>query len=433
VALRRFCPFFCPPQRLDHPKEIGGNMTFWMLAGAMALILTVSLVAALLKGRRETGPAEAFDLQVYRDQLREVEQDAKAGKIPSEEADRLRTEISRRILAADSKSQQDTQAGTQPKTLGLVMAGGIALVLLGGGFAIYAQLGVPGYPDMPLQARLDAAEAALRDRPSQADAERNVPPSLIETPPEDYLALVVKLREAVAQRPDDLRGLTLLARTETALGNHVDAYQAYARIVTVKGDEVAAGDLTNLADSMIIAAGGYVSPEAQKVLDQTLDMDPENGVARFYAGLMMAQTGRPDLGFRIWDNLLRGTPENAAWRAPILEQIDEMAFRAGVSDYSPPEGLALPGPSADDIANASELDAQDRQNMIRGMVDQLGERLATQGGSAQEWGRLISSLTVLGETERAGAIWSEAQGVFAAQPQALEVINAAAAEAGLIE
>ncbi|MCT4557308.1 MAG: c-type cytochrome biogenesis protein CcmI [Pelagimonas sp.] len=410
-------------------------MTFWILSGALALILTLALLSALLRGRRDTGPAAAFDLKVYRDQLDEVAQDAARGKIPPEEAERIRTEISRRILAADAKAQESQTVGAAPRTLSWITGGLVALTVVGGGFGLYVSMGAPGYGDLPLQMRLDTAQAALRNRPSQSEAEANVPASVAPEASAEYQELVTRLRSAVAERPDDIQGHVLLARSEAALGNYVAAYQAQARIIQLRGDEVQVSDLTDLADMMVIAAGGYVSPEAQSVLDRVISEDPKNGVARFYGGLLMAQTGRPDLGFRIWDDLLKDSDPNAPWVSPVMRQIEEMAFRAGVSDYKVPElsapSEAAPGPSAEDVANAAEMTPEERMDMVRGMVGQLSDRLATEGGTPEEWARLLSSLAVLGEMDRAGAIWTEAKTVFAEQPQALEILSATARRIGL--
>ena len=73
----------------------------------------------------------------------------------------------------------------------------------------------------------------------------------------------------------------------------------------------------------------------------------------------------------------------------------------------------------------------DRAAMIRGMVDGLAERLATEGGPPEDWARLITSLAALGDTARAEAIFAESLQVFAASPPALSTLNAAAARAGL--
>lgn len=76
------------------------------------------------------------------------------------------------------------------------------------------------------------------------------------------------------------------------------------------------------------------------------------------------------------------------------------------------------------------MEAGDRQAMIEGMVEQLNDRLAREGGSAEEWARLIASLGVLGQTERARAIYGEAQGRFAGRAEDLAALKAAAEQAG---
>ena len=71
--------------------------------------------------------------------------------------------------------------------------------------------------------------------------------------------------------------------------------------------------------------------------------------------------------------------------------------------------------------------------MIQGMVTRLSDRLANEGGSAAEWARLVRALTVLGERERAASILEEARIVFQADKAGLEILNAAARNAGLGE
>jgi cytochrome c-type biogenesis protein CcmH len=74
---------------------------------------------------------------------------------------------------------------------------------------------------------------------------------------------------------------------------------------------------------------------------------------------------------------------------------------------------------------------EERQAMIAGMVGQLSDRLATEGGPATDWARLIKALGVLGQTDQARAILTEARTTFAANAADLAVIDAAAREAGL--
>ncbi len=407
-------------------------MMFWIVTAGMGLAVAALLARAMVRNKAEAIPTEAFDLQVYRDQLKEIERDAERGVIPPEESERLRTEVSRRILSADAKAASDKTSDT--KSGGSKgMAALVALLVVGGGFGVYTLIGAPGYPDLPLKGRIEAAKDALENRPAQAEAEASMPAAPPVDAPQEYIDLVKRLRDAVAARPDDLQGHVLLARSEAALGNYAQAAVALARIAELKGDEATAKDFADLADMMVIAAGGYVSPEAQKAVEEALARDPENGVARYYGGLMMAQTGRPDVAFRMWDTLLRESPANAPWLPPIRQQMEDLAFRAGVTDYQLPALPGQRGPSQADVANAATMTAEERQDMIRGMVGQLSDRLASEGGPPQDWARLISSLGVLGDTDQAKAIWAEAQNVFADKPDMLATIRAAAESAGVAD
>lgn len=405
---------------------------FWIATGMLAVAMAALLAMALMRGQRNTGPAEAFDLQVYRDQLTEVDRDLQRGVISEEDAERLRTEISRRILTADAKAQASGAGGTQPRGLGIAVSLLIAATVVGGGFWLYAQLGAPGYGDLGLASRVEMAEQARETRPAQAEAEAQLPVTENPDVQAEYSALVERLRGAVAERPDDLQGHVLLARSEAAMGNYVAAYKAQEKVVLIKGDQATGADYADLADMMILAAGGYVSPEAERVLETALTRDPRNGVAQYYMGLMMAQTGRPDIAFRLWDRLLRQSPPDAAWLPPILAQIEDLAFRAGISDYQVPQIASVPGPSAEDVEAAGEMSAEDREEMIRGMVSRLSERLANEGGPPEDWARLISSLGVLGEEAQAIAIWNDAKEVFADNPEALDIVRAGARAAGLV-
>ncbi len=404
-------------------------MSFWIAATFLTLALAAILVWTIARrGAAHRTTAEA-DIAVYRDQLAEVDRDAARGTISATEADRSRVEISRRILEAD-------RAVTG--AVGSTVAGGPALVpvlfvaaVLVAAVGLYWRLGAPGYPDLPMSERLAQAAAARADRPSQAEAEAQAVLPPVPGADAKYAELMEKLRKAVAEKPDDLTGQQLLARNEATLGNYSAAANAQAKVIALTGAKATAEDYAALTDLYVLATGGYVSPEAEAAAGESLARDPKNGTARFYVGLMWAQTGRPDLAFRFWRGLLEEGPEEAPWIAPIRDQIGMLAAAAGV-DYTPPAPVgALKGPSAGDMAAAADMSAEDRTAMIRGMVGQLSERLMSDGGSVEEWSRLISSLGVLGEKDKAKEAWAKAQAAFAGQDVALESLRQAAEQAGV--
>ncbi len=395
-------------------------MIFWVISLGLAGLVTATLVRALyVSGRDEA--AAAFDVQVYRDQLSEVERDLARGVITDEEAEQIRTEVSRRLLEADRAAQ--TPGGEAVTGPGTVAAGALLLVLIGGSLALYSQIGAPGYPDLPLETRIAMAEEARLNRPSQAALEAEMPPNPpIDGADSEHQELVNRLRTLLVDRPDDLQGHRLLVQSEARLGNMTAAHAAQGRVIEILGDAATAEDYAGLAELMVLAAGGVVSPEAETALRATLTRDPANGTARYFSGLLAVQTGRPDMAFQLWRGLLDASTPDAPWVPPIRAQLEEVASLAGVDYVLPPEGR---GPTSEDVAAAEDMDPAARMEMIRGMVSGLAERLATEGGPPQDWARLIRAYGVLGNRDAAAAIWEEAQQVFPDDANRVVILQAA--------
>lgn len=410
-------------------------MTFWIVTSFMALAAALLMALVLLRTRKLGEPTAAFDLKVYRQQLQELDKDLARGVINKEDANRTRTEISRRILTADEQLQNHKAALAQPRNATVVMATLVAVVLLGGSLGLYYQLGVHGYGDLPLAHRISQAQERATDRPSQAQAEAGMPTRPAVELDEGYNELIEQLRKTAGERDTDAQGQALLTQHEANLGNFVAAYQAKQNYIRIMSGDVSAQDFTETAELMVMAAGGYVSPEAEQELRTALTLDGRNGPARYYWGLMLGQIGRPDMAYQIWSETLQAGPANAPWISGIQDQIGDMAYRAGV-DYTsitpgPEQGTPLAGPSAEDLAGAQEMSAEERQGMIRGMVSRLSERLASEGGSPEEWARLIGALGVLGDRDQAKAIHAKAVQTFAGNDAAQALIASSAAQAGI--
>ena len=395
---------------------------FW----AAALALSAAVLAVLISSLRHAGATSdgAQDQRVYRDQLAEIDRDETRATLAPDEALRLRTEVSRRLLDADRRSH----AAAVPRNSGIWGPAGLMALCAAGAIAGYLWLGAPGYPDLPLTARLAMADQAYAERATQSEAEA-VAPEYVQPEGLDpkLLAMIDKLRTAVAKRPDDLTGHTLLAGSEASLGNYPAALAAQRDVMRLKGDTATAEDHASFAEAMIMAAGGLVTSESEDALKQALILDPRNGTARYYSGLMFAQIGRPDRTFALWQPLLDEGPAEAPWITPIRSELQAVADAAGIN-YALPD---MKGPSQADVAAAAEMSGADRKAMIEGMVAQLSDRLKTAGGPAEDWAKLIKALGVLGQTDRARANLAIAAETFKDQPDALRLIMDAAAQAGV--
>ena len=69
--------------------------------------------------------------------------------------------------------------------------------------------------------------------------------------------------------------------------------------------------------------------------------------------------------------------------------------------------------------------------MIEGMVSRLATRLASNGGSVDEWSRLIRAYAVLHEADKAKAALADARRALAPDPNAVASLDALAHDLGL--
>ena len=401
---------------------------FWVLACLIIAGVAAVMVRASMGTHLNKTDGAASDVQVYRDQLNEVARDAARGVLAEAEAEAVRLEVSRRLLDADQRAQvRDEHApGNRRLAAGIIIA-----TLFAGGVGIYLTQGAPGKPGLPMNSRLAALEAVAQNRPDQIEAETIAAPNLPspEAVAEGFPELMDRLRAAVKERPADIQGLTLLVRNEARLGNFAAARRAQEQLLAAKGAEVTASDLAAMIEIMVFSAGGYVSPEAEEHVLRLLARDPGNRTGRYFLGLLNVQIGRPDLAFPIWRDLLETSKENEPWVPVLRAGIVDVAARAGVT-YEPP---AIRGPTAAEIEAAEDMEAEDRDAMIRGMVEGLAARLAQEGGGPEEWAQLVRSLVVLGEEQRARNVYAEAKKVFGNDASAMAIIRDAGARFGLAE
>ena len=393
----------------------------WILGFLVCIVIIILIVRSIIAPHELDIGVASKDLLIYKDQLIEVEKDLEKGILNKIESDAARIEVSRRILLADKRSKSENTITKNPKILSKLVTATIFLFILVGTFSTYAYIGNPTLKDMPLKSRLAQAQENRSNRISQENAELLVPDKNIEAP-DDYLDLVSKLRSAMQDRPNDMQGLRLLALHEFRLGKYRSARKAHTQIINILGNKATAKDFVDFAEVMIVATNGYVSPEAETTLRRALELTPNDGRARYYSGLSMAQNGRPDVALRLWENLLNEGPENAPWIPLIKDQIIDIARLAGVNLSED----QLPGPNSEQIDSAKNMSDQERMEMIQGMVTSLSNRLANEGGSVNEWARLIRALGVLGETTSASNIWKEAQNVFSKSAKDLEILQKAA-------
>jgi cytochrome c-type biogenesis protein CcmH len=372
-------------------------MTLWFVLSLM----TVAAIFAVLwpLARRPNPLRSASDIAVYRDQLEEVRRDRTAGRIGENEASAAEREVSRRLIAAADASSADAGSFSSTATMRrsrLVAIAVLALLPIGAA-GLYLALGSPTLPDQPLAPRLAASGAG---------------PSVE--------SLVTQVEAHLELRPDDGRGWEVIAPVYMRLGRFDDAVKARRSALRLNGET--AEREAALGEALVFAANGVVTADAKAAFDRALALDAAHVQARYFVGLAAEQDGNPIRAAAIWRELLTGAPPDAPW----TEFLQRALARVDASADRRPGG-----PSEDQIAASSELGADQRNAMIRGMVERLSQRLARDGSDPEGWLRLVRSYMVLGEPGKARAAATDARRALAGDPTKLRQFEDLVRELGL--
>jgi cytochrome c-type biogenesis protein CcmH len=416
----------------------------WLILAAMLVGALAAILVPL--ARRKEPPAEraAYDVEGGRAQLAEGERDLERGLLNVTEAAAARTEIGRRVLAAAAPTNEAPPPPSRLREIGPLA---IAAVLPIVAFVLYLGLGSPGIPGRPVATRAPAAD-------TQA--------------PHETTEMVGRLKERLKADPQDVEGWVMLARSYQTLRQYADAAAAWrqARALVPGEPEI----LGPLGDGLVMAADGIVTPEAMAAFEEARSVSPGDPRTLYYVGLAQAQRGEADKGLQTWIDLEALSPPDASWLPMLRERIKLLAGEAKLdpatfkpspqvktiqamqaaeaaqaaqapaqpesassgrptvplqpgekpSAAPPPASAPTRGPSAADVAAAQNMSADDRQAMIRTMVDSLAARLEAEPNDLEGWRRLGRAWRVLGEGEKSKLAYAKAA---ALAPDKIEVLK----------
>ncbi|MEO9341113.1 c-type cytochrome biogenesis protein CcmI [Mesorhizobium sp. SB112] len=343
-------------------------MLFWSIAALLTLGASLAVLLPLAR-RNETSVADGnFDVEVYRDQLSELEKDVARKLVAPSDAEQARAEISRRIISADARAKHKSVGVSRSgRMIGAAAILAVPLVSWG----LYTATGSPDIPDQPLAARLEA-------NPADSSADE----------------LIARAEGHLASNPEDGRGWDTLAPIYVRIGRFADGATAYRNAIRLEGET--STRLAGLGEAITNAGGGIVSVEAQKTFEKAVAIEPAQPKAQFFLAIALSQEGRHDDAEKAWQAMLDTLPQDSPWRAPVERAQAESRRLAGV----PP----IAGPGQADVDAAADMSDADRNEMVAGMVARLDERLRQNSNDVDGWMQLVRSYMVLGNgKEAAGA------------------------------
>jgi len=372
---------------------------------AMLALLAIAVVAALLWPLvRDRGlePDTKRDLAVLHDQLAEVERDLARGTLSNTEAEAIRLEIQRRLLAAGRRPVVSSWREGPGVRAGLTAALAISVPMLA--FAIYMNLGAP---------LLQPAERAA-------------------APDQDMVKLVEQLAARMANDPDNIEGWSLLARSYRQVERFDAALDAYRHVLGL--DPEGAEPYADFGEMAVSVAGGQVTDDARAAFTMALQRDRDEPRARFYLGLAAAQAGDARTAIAIWRELTAGAAPDAPWLEMVRGQMFQVAQQNAIMpmNVEPKHPLddgpvmASAGPASPQPANPDDITAPDvsaiknqfsGENLaqIQAMVGSLAGRLENEPDDYNGWVMLGRSYTVLRNAEGAARAFERAMALKPAE------------------
>jgi len=373
-------------------------MTLWII---FALMTAAAILAVLWPlGRKAAEAGGGNDLVVYRDQLDEIGRDHSAGLIGQAEAEAARLEVSRRLLAAaDAQAAiaKPTTTAVQRASQRRTAAIAAVLVLPVLPLSFYLMLGSPDLPGQPAFARVKAPQGQ----------------QTIE-------AMVAQVEAHLASNPNDGAGWEVIAPVYLRLGRIEDAVLARRKALALNG-ETATRD-ADLGEALVAAANGVVTDEAKTEFERAVGRDAKENKARYFLGLADEQDGNREAAAKRWRAMLQDAPAGAPWIGFVREALGRVTGE--------PVAPAA-GPSDGDVAAATNLSDAQRDEMVRGMVARLADRLHADGGDVEDWLKLVRAYAVLGDRDKAKDAAADARHALASRPDDVKRIDDLAKGLGL--
>lgn len=275
-------------------------MTVFLIAATLMLATALVFILPTLLRKQSANTVhvqrDALNLEVLRDQLRELEADREAGAIDEAGYQTSRRELERRV-AEDVRpgAQAIVSRGGKPWT---AIALAVSVPLLAG--ALYWSLGN--------RAGLDPSQVAT------ISPQERITPQQIN-------AMVEKLANRLKDTPDDAQGWSMLARSYTALGRFGEAADAYAHLAKLvpSNSEV----LADYADALAVSHNKSLQGEPEKLINRALELDPKNVKALALAGGALFERRDYAGAVKQWRKIMVLIPPDSDFARSVASSITE--------------------------------------------------------------------------------------------------------------
>lgn len=288
---------------------------FWLICAGLTAIALAFVLPTLLQRTsvNDDTDKERANVEVYRDQLSELDADLANGIVSPEQYRQDRDEIERRLLEDVGTTADSFDRKYEPAAAGrgAVYAVSIGIPVLA--VALYLIVGtssaLKGVPPQPLS---NSGPGSARQMGLQG----------IE-------ANVATLAKRLEQNPGDAAGWAMLGRSYVNLEKYGDASNAYAKAAELKKDD--ADILTEYAFALAMTNGRKLDGRPAELIKQALTIAPENPKVLQLAGTAEFEAKNYQQAIVYWQKLLQMSSGNPDLEQSISKRIEQAKSLAGAA------------------------------------------------------------------------------------------------------
>lgn len=330
-------------------------------------LFTALLVAALWFILKEThvdlDDTSGDPVAYFKKQLADLESEEESGLIDSDSAKAARLEIERRLLKAAKVSSGNFREHAQSHKMRVATA----VIVVAASVGLYSMLGSPFVPASPA-ARNNALETPIEEGgPTFGEA-------------------IERIEDHLREKPADMKGWQVLARTSQAVGQYDQAASAFEQLIRSEPENPRWR--AEYLEMFLVMGSGRMSPAAKLALDDFLEVLPDHPAAQYYLGLYQFQQDDKEGAKAVWTALADRSEADAPWMPQVTARLQEL-------------GVKPPKISQEQMDTVNAMSADDRAAFVDSMIERLRGRLEENPDDPEGWLMLARSEAAQGRVEAA--------------------------------
>ena len=280
--------------------------SFWVVVGIFIVGALLFVIPTLLRKKyQHAGLARnTTNVNIYRDQLAELDNDLLADILTREQYEQSKRELQHRMLEdiPEGASNTATVVGGGKRNVATITLVVLALPLLA--ISLYLWLG---------NTRALTPQPAAQQMPMSSTSD--------EGGHENFSSVLENLTTRLKDQPNDVEGWIMLGRTYAIMQRFHEAKAAYEKVIALVPDD--AELISDYADIVAMTNNGSLMGKPLELIDKALRLDPKNPKALALAGTAEFEQKKFAQAAKYWEQLLALIPAESELGRSVSSSIAE--------------------------------------------------------------------------------------------------------------